>query len=151
MDVKTALIMLAASVFGTLGFSFIFRTKKSHVLLTTIAGTLACTIYIVCCYFFKHEFFQNLFPALFAAAFAEVLARITKSTATAYSACTIVVLIPGAKLYYTMYYIIVGNIEAFRTAGIELLRIASGIAVGIVLVTVIVREFNRRRFDITNK
>ena len=150
MDLKTALTLCISSIFCTAAFSFIFRSKKRNIPLTTLSGLLTCIVFVVCCKYFSNEFFQNLFPSLFAAAFAEVLARLTKSTATAYFACSIVILIPGSKLFYTIYYCITGDTQLFHSTLIELLRISSGIAVGIVLVTVIVREVNRRKFDVTN-
>ena len=150
MELKRAVFLCVLSIFFTSGFAFIFKSKKKNIPWVTLAGLLTCVVYVISCRFFENEFYQNLFPSIFAAAFAEVLARITKSTATAYSACSIVVILPGEKLFYTMYYIIVGDIENFHTAGGALLRISCGIAVGIVLVTVIVREVNRRRFYITN-
>lgn len=151
MDIKTAVILCVSGIFCTLGFSWLFRVTKKNIIWTTLGGFLTCVVYVVCCKFFGHEFFQNVFPSLFAAAYAELLARLTKSPATPYFACAIVVLIPGAKLYYTMYYIIVGQMDMFRETIIQLLRISSGIAVGIMLISVIVREIYRRRYDIVNK
>ena len=89
---------------------------------------------------------QNLFPALFATAYAEVMARLTKAPATPILACSIIPLVPGGKLYYTTYYFVVGETENFYEALVALLRIASGLAVGIILISVVVHEFNRHKF-----
>ena len=89
---------------------------------------------------------QYLFPALAATVYAEIMARLTKAPATPILACSIIPFVPGGKLYYTTYYFVVGEMENFYESIIALLRIASGLAVGIILVSVVVHEVNRHKF-----
>ena len=140
MDLKQAVLLCFLSILCTLAFGYVFRMTKKNIPFATLGGFLTCIVYVCCCFLFKNEFFQNLIPALFAAGFAEILARLRSSTASVYCASMLIILIPGAKLYYTMYYFITGDSSAFHDTLIQLLRIAGGISVGIVLVTVVVRE-----------
>ena len=48
-------------------------------------------------------------------------------------------LIPGAGIYYTMNYAVHGNMERFAAQGMHTAAIAGDIAVGVLLVTTIVR------------
>ena len=146
MDVKEALVIIVSGFVGSLGFSLFFRMSKKKIPFTAIGGGLTCVVYVVCCVYFKNEFFQNLFPALFATAYAEVFARLTKTPSTPYIVIAIIPLVPGGKLYYTMYYFITSNNELFHTSLVQTVRIAGGLAVGIIIVSVIIREINYSKF-----
>ena len=88
---------------------------------------------------------QNLFPALFATVYAEAMARHIKAPATPILACSIIPLVPGGKLYYTTYYLVVGDAEKFDITLTETLQIAAGLAVGIICISAIVHEANRHK------
>ena len=89
---------------------------------------------------------QNFFPALVATAYAEIMARVLKAPATPILACSIIPLVPGGKLYYTTYYFVVGQMSLFKYTLTETLRIAAGLAVGIIVISVIVNEVNSHKF-----
>lgn len=146
MDLQTFLRLVISGVIGTFGFTLFFRSNKNRVIISTIGGALTCVIYAISCHYFEHEMMQNLFPALFATVYAEAMARITKAPTTPILACSIIPLVPGGKLYYTTYYFVVGEMELFYESFIDLLRIACGLAVGIILVSVVMQEINRHKF-----
>lgn len=146
MDIRQAVITVLSGIVGTLGFSLVFRMNKKKIIWAVIGGALTCVVYAVCCHFFSHEFFQNVFPALFCAAYSEIFARLTRSPATPYIACSVISLVPGSKLFYTMYYIITSDMENFRTTLFQTFRIAAGLAVGIIIVSVIIHEINYSKF-----
>ena len=146
MDINEFIRLIVSGSVGTLGFTLLFRSNKNRVIISVLGGVLTCAVYAVSCYFFEHELLQNLFPALAATVYAEVMARVTKAPATPILACSIIPLVPGGKLYYTTYYFVVGEMESFHDSIIDLLRIASGLAVGIILVSAVVYELNRHKF-----
>lgn len=146
MDLKQGLITVITGMLGTVGFSLLFKAPKRRVFLNAMGGALTSLIYVICCVYFDHEFFQNFFPALVATVYAEVMARVVKAPATPILACSIIPLVPGGKLYYTTYYFVISEMEMFRTTFYELLRIASGLAVGIICISVVVHEINRHKF-----
>lgn len=146
MDMNEALRIIISGFIGTFGFTLLFRSNKNRVIISAIGGALTCVVYVISCQFFDHELMQNLFPALVATIYAEVMARVTRAPATPILACSIIPLVPGGKLYYTTYYFVMGETEKFNDSIIALLRIASGLAVGIILVSVVVYEFNRHKF-----
>lgn len=146
MDINEALRLIISGFIGTLGFTLLFRSNKNRVVISALGGALTCVVYVISCHYYEHELMQNLFPAFAATVYAEVMARITKAPATPILACSIIPLVPGGKLYYTTYYFVVGEMENFYDSIIDLLRIASGLAVGIILVSVVVYEFNRHKF-----
>lgn len=146
MDLQEFLRLVISGLIGTFGFSLLFRSNKNRVLISTVGGALTCAIYAVSCHFYDHEMVQNIFPALFATIYAEIMARVTKAPATPILACSIIPLVPGGKLYYTTYFFVVGEMESCYDSFVDLLRIASGLAVGIIIVSVVVHEINRNKF-----
>ena len=146
MDIKQAIIIVLSGFVGSIGFSLLFRMNKQKIIFAAIGGGLTCLVYVVAFNFSEKSFFQNLFPALFATAYSEILARLTKSPSTPYIAISIIPLVPGSKLYYTMYYLITDNDLAFKEYFLETLRIAGGLGVGIIRVSVIIREINYHKF-----
>ena len=138
--------IMVSGIVGTFGFTLLFRSNKNRVIISTIGGGLVCAVYIISCHFFDHALLQNLFPALAATVYAEVMARTTKAPATPILACSIIPLVPGGKLYYTTYYFVTGETESFNECITELLRIAGGLAVGIILISAVVYELNRHKF-----
>ena len=146
MDLKQDLVLILSGAIGTLGFSYIFRSPKRRTLANLFGGVLVCIVYVLICEISDQEFFRNFYPALAATVYAEITARIIKAPATPILACAIIPLVPGSKLYYTTYYFVMGETELFNKTAHELLTVALGLAVGIICVTVVVHEINRRKF-----
>ncbi len=146
MELKEALTIIISGLVGSCAFSLVFRVRKSRIFWSTLGGGLVCVVYVICVNRFNHEFFQNLFPALLGAVYSETMARVTKSPNTTFLACSIIPLVPGGRLYYTMYYFIVGEMEMFIEALKQTARIAAGLAVGIIVISVFVHIVNHRKF-----
>ena len=142
MDMKQALITIIFGMVGTFGFALLFKMRKQLIVWAAIGGGLTCAIYVICAHYISHEFFQNVFPALFATLYSEVLARLTKSPSTQYITCSIIPLVPGSSLYYTMYYFIISDMDNFRKMLTQTARIAAGLAVGIICVSVVIHLIN---------
>lgn len=146
MDFKQMLITVLTGTIGTVGFSVLFKSDKRRTFCNALGGALTCLVYVICCEIFDLEFFQNMFPALFATCYAEVMARVEKAPSTPILACSIISLVPGSKLYYTTYYFVMGNMELFDQTLMDTLKIAAGLAAGIICISVFVHEFNRHKF-----
>ena len=146
MDLKQALILIFAGIGGTLGFSLIFRMRKKLIVWSLLGAALTLGVYVLCLATMQHAFFQNLFPALVGALYAEITAKLTKSPATQYLACAIIPLVPGGGLYYTMYHFVTGDLDAFHAQLTQTARVAAGLAVGIMLVSVLMHQLRRHSY-----
>ncbi len=146
MDWNEFFRTVIGGMLGTVGFSIIFKSAKSRVLCCAVGGALVCVIYYLCCNSFDNMFFQNFFPAFFATIYAEVMARVMKAPATPILACSIIALVPGGMLYYTTYYLVIEDELNFNRCLGDTLRIAAGLAVGIICVSVVINEINRMKF-----
>ena len=139
MNVSQILTPILTGTLGTFAFALVFRMRKRLLLWTVLCGCLTMGLYVLCVQFTDLSFWQNLFPALFATAFAEVLARLTRAPTTPYIVCSIIPLVPGGALYYTMYHFIHGEMEPFREMLLQTLRVSAGLAVGILCVSAVMQ------------
>ena len=147
MELKELFTLLFSGIIGTVGFSILFKSNKSRVFCCAVGGALVALIYACCVKLTDNLFIQNFLPALFATVYAEIMARIMKAPTTPILACSIIVLIPGGRLYYTTYHFVTGeNMAAFQTELLAMLQVAAGICVGITCISVIVNEINRHKF-----
>ena len=69
------------------------------------------------------------------------MARVRKYPAISYLVVSIFPLIPGAGIYRTMLYAVRGQMDQFATQGMFTAAIAGTMAVGILLVSTIVKIF----------
>ena len=78
------------------------------------------------------------------AAFAEIMARVRKYPAISYLIISVLPLIPGSSIYYTALGAMQGDMDRFIYYGTETLGTAGAMAVGILLVSTVMRIRNSR-------
>ena len=128
-----------AAAIGCLGFCILFNIHGKGILICTLGGTLTWAVYLAV-YNLLNDSLAGYFAAtLFAALFSEVMARIRRFPAITYLLVAIFPLIPGAGIYYTTSYLADGNMEGFMSKGGETISIAGILAIGILMVSTIVR------------
>jgi len=88
-------------------------------------------------YYTRDLFLTNFVATLFAAFFAEFLARWKKAPATVFLIPAIIPFVPGASLYFTMNYLVSGDMANAASKGTDALLIFLGIAVGLSVITLI--------------
>lgn len=132
-------IQILASMVGCLGFSFLFNIHGPGVLLCILGGGLAWAAYCAVLHFGGDEIMAYFWAAIVSAAYSETMARIRKYPAISYLVVSIFPLIPGAGVYYTTNHIVRGDMASFAAQGTNTIAIAGAIAVGILMVSTIVR------------
>ena len=70
------------------------------------------------------------------------MARIRKCPASGYLLLAFFPLVPGSGVYYTILAYFSGDAERFSAVGRETLGIAGGLAIGVLLVSSLVRMLN---------
>ena len=141
---KTALIQLLTAFLSSLGFSMIFGLRRRFLVYAALGGLLCWGIYLGMDAWTHREFLSCLLAAAFAVVYAELLARWLKTPATLFVVPSILPLVPGGSLYYTMENVVHGRLEAARRFGMQTLIVALAIAAGISFV-VALRELHTRR------
>ncbi len=130
-------IMLISATLGTLGFTLIYKTNPKHIPFATLGGILSCGVYL----FFNatglNVFVSNFIAMSVSAMVCEIFARILKAPAVIFLLPSVIPLVPGGSLYYTMSNLIFGNYEAVVFYGKTTLLTGLGIAAGMITASVI--------------
>lgn len=141
-------VLLAACGVGCVGFSILFNIHGPGGLLCALGGLLTWALYELALKCGCGDTLAYFYAALGAAAYSEAMARIRKYPAISYLVVSIFPLIPGAGVYFTMNYALLGDMGSFSAQGIHTGAIAGVIAVAILLVSTVVRlwgEWRRSR------
>ena len=85
----------------------------------------------------------SLVAAVVLALLSRILAVVRRCPMTVFIMGGIFPLVPGAGIYYTVYYFIMGQEELCLAKGVETLKIATAIAIGVVLVLALPGSFFR--------
>lgn len=132
-------IQCLASCIGCLGFSMIFNVHGPGVVLCVLGGGLSWAAYCAVLHFSGSDILAYFGAAIASAAYSETMARIRKYPAIAYLVVSIFPMIPGASIYYTTGYVVRGDMSGFASRGSHTIAIAGAIAVGILMVSTLVR------------
>ena len=124
--------MLIASFFASLGFGVMFNIRGSKLILAGIAGSIGGVVYhaslIVGC---------GELTAM--SLYSEIFARICKTPVTTFIICALIPLVPGGGMYRTMLKAIEGDVMQALTIGLDTLTIAGVLALGILVVSTIMK------------
>lgn len=127
---------------GCVGFSILFNIHGPGTVLCTIGGALAWLVYCIAGELGCSDIVSYFWSALFASVYSETLARLRKYPAISYLVVSIFPLIPGAGVYYTMNYAVLGQMELFAQQGMHTAAIAGIMAVGILLGSTVFRIYS---------
>ena len=134
------------------GFAIIFNIHGVGILICALGGTITWSVYCVVTYFGGNIYTAYFLAAVTAAVYSEIMARVRKYPAISYLVIAIFPLIPGAGIYYTTNYLVRGDNAAFVQKGLQTIGVAGVIAVGILMVSTIMRLWNEHKLKrIQNK
>jgi len=140
-------VMILTAAIGTVGYCLNINIKRNKIVYGCIGGTLSTFLYCVLVEAHLSLLLQNLIPAAVVTFYAEVLARVVKAPATVFLIPSIIPLVPGGRLYYTMRAIVDGEGNDAKIFAMETLIIALGIAVGIVVVSLVFYHISHKRIQ----
>ena len=147
--VQTYLLPCLYAFTACLGFGTLFHIRGTGALICSLGGALAWLVYLLTgSAMGENDIFQYFWAAVFLSAYAEVMARVRKCPATGYLLIAFIPLVPGAGIYNMMDAAFRGDTQDFLTTGLHTLSIAGALAVGVLIVSSLVRMYNmlqRRR------
>ena len=132
-------LQILMGVLGTLGFNILFHLRGKKLLLSTLGGLLSWSIFLGLSPLFSGEATRYLLSAAVITVYSEILARVEKTPTTTFLVPSIIPLIPGSALYYTMNYALNKQWSQFAAQAFYTLQLALSLAVGIITVTTVVR------------
>lgn len=139
------IIQILTSTLGTLGFGILFNIRGKRLLAATVGGFLSWAMFILLNLIIPSEPVCYFVVALLLSLYAELMARALKSPTTTFITTTLIPLIPGGSLYYTMAYAFGSDLEKFLEKGLYTLQLASALALGIIVAATMTKLFFGRR------
>ena len=135
----TAAIQIITGTIGTLGFGVLFNIRGKRLIAAAVGGALSWSLFLLLQLVIPSEP-VNYFIVSFVTAFYCQLASIfLKAPTTIFITTSLVPLVPGGSLYYTMAYAFNTNMEKFMQKAIDTLQLASALALGIIVASSIIK------------
>lgn len=129
------LLQFAVAVVATISFGVTFRVSPRHYLACGLTGAVGWLVYVLCADALAMSApVATLVAALPLTACARMFAIRHKAPITLFLLCGIFPLVPGAGIYYTAYYFLRNDRMLFANKGVETIKIAVALALGIALV-----------------
>lgn len=141
----TEIIQVLSGTVGTLGFAVLFNIRDRRLVFATVGGFLSWALHILFNYMTGSEIFSYLIVSFLITLYAEVMARALKTPTTTFIIPSLIPMIPGASLYYTMRYGFSGDAELFTGKAVYTLGLASAIALGVILASAAAKIFVKIR------
>ncbi len=135
-------LQVVYAFFACLGGCLIFNVRGKELFFMPLGGAVGWLVYLLAAPF-GSDIFQNFVGTVVLSVYAEVMARLRRKPATGYLLVALFPLVPGGGIYYTMEYCIAGNTDLFLETGLHTLGVAGVLALGVLLVSSVVRMFNR--------
>ncbi|MBR5535346.1 MAG: threonine/serine exporter family protein [Clostridia bacterium] len=133
------IVLVLASVVGTVGFSLMLRLRWERIPVIAVSTAMCYSIYLLCVNIGAADFMANFIAALFAAFASEFLAKRIKAPVTVFLTPTILPLVPGSSLYYTIEAFFRGELRNTLIHFSALGRTIGAILLGIVIVNTIMK------------
>ena len=125
-------IQFIVSMIATLSFAVLFCAPKSELLFCGLTGAIGWIVYLICLQFDTGTVIANMIATLALTVFSRMVAALRKNPVTVYLIAGIFPLVPGAGIYYTSYYFIMNNMSEFSRYGMETIKVAGAIVLGII-------------------
>ncbi len=133
------IIQILMGYLGTLGFNILFNLRGKKLWLASFGGLLSWSVVLFLDSWIPSEMIRYFLGSSAGAVYGEVLARAEKTPTTTFLVPSVIPLIPGSALYYTMNYALNRQWVQFGHQAIYTLKLAGALAVGIIAVTTLAR------------
>ena len=134
---SSELIQIATSLIGSLCFGILFNMRGKRLIAAAVGGLLSWGLFVVLSHFILNEPKNYFIVAAIVSFYSEIMARILKTPAAPVVTTSLIPLIPGGSLYYTMASAFESNFATFLEKAVTTLELASALALGIIVVTTI--------------
>ena len=112
------IIQFLVSLAATLSFAVLFSAEKKQLFFCGLTGALGWIVYLI--------------ATLALTLVARILSAVRRTPVTVFLLTGIFPLVPGAGIYYTSYYFIMGDMSRFSQYGISTVKVAGSIVLGII-------------------
>ena len=121
------IIQFLVSLAATLSFAVLFSAEKKQLFFCGLTGALGWIVYLICLQYHTDNAIANLIATFALTLVARILSAVRRTPVTVFFP-----LVPGAGIYYTSYYFIMGDMSRFSQYGISTVKVAGSIVLGII-------------------
>lgn len=133
------LIQIFTGFLGSLGFSILFHIRGKNLLVASLGGLMSWAVFLLLEPLLPGEAMRYFVASGTVTVYAEIFARVMKTPTTTFLVPSLIPLIPGGSLYYTMNYALNEQWSAFAAKAFDTLELAMSLALGIIAVTTVTR------------
>lgn len=141
------IIQSIGAFFAVVGFSSIMEAPKKFRFWSGLAGAVCWFSYLVVLLLSNSKIFAAFLSSLTVALFAHIAARKLKAPMTVFLIPGILPLVPGASIYYSVYYVIQNNSMQYNYYLMETLQIAGAIALAVFLMDSVFRHIKNLKMQ----
>jgi uncharacterized membrane protein YjjB (DUF3815 family) len=139
------IIQILSGTVGALCFSILFNVRGNHLYVSSLGGFLSWFMFVIFSRFTNSEVLSYFLVALFITAYCEIMARLVKAPTTTFIMPSLIPLIPGASLYYTMTSAFSGDVSLFTGKAVYTLELSSALALGVIIASAVFKMFFKIR------
>lgn len=129
------ILQIVTGCIGSLGFALLFNVRGKRLWVAALGGLLSWLIFLLLSRFIDSEPINYFIVSFFVSIYAEVMARVMKTPTTTFITTSLIPLIPGGSLYYTMAYAFQSDASRFVEKAVYTLELAAALALGIIAAT----------------
>jgi len=123
----------------SLGFGVLFNVRDKNLFFAALGGAVGWFFYSLTLNLSGSNVLAMLIASISISVYAEIFSRVLKNPVTLFLVCSLIPLVPGSGMYYTVFEAVKGNVVESLNYGIETISLAGVIAVGIILVSTLSR------------
>ncbi len=128
------IIQVVLSFIATISFAILFHVPKRQYLFCGLTGACGWLCYLLVTNNGGSVVLASFVASIALTSISRIFAVVRKMPITVFLICGIFPIVPGAGIYYTAYYIMMNENALASAKGMETLKIAAAISLGIALV-----------------
>ena len=129
----------ASCFVALLGIAIIFDVPPKKLPWAMLGSVISCVIMLIGDDIGLDPLITNMIATAVPCVYCDAMARVLKTPTTIFMIPTLLPLVPGSRLYYTMFYLLSGQQALFMENMLAAVKICTGIAMAIIVVTGAVR------------
>lgn len=138
------IIQTVVAFLGTISFCILFSVPKKQYIYCGFTGAIAWLCYLLLVSLQLSPVIATFIAAIILTSFSRIFAIRRKVPVTVFLTAGIFPLVPGAGIYYTTYNMIMNQPSQAANKGIETIKLAIAIALGIMSVFAIPKKLMDR-------
>ena len=145
------IVQILTGFIGAFCFGILFNLKGKRLLAGAIGGLLSWGIFIILSQFIVSEALNYFIVSVSISIYAEIVAKQVKTPTTPIITTALIPLIPGGSLYYTVASAFDSSFGVFSQKAIYTLKLATSLALGMILVLAVWRFLGARGQNLRKK